>query len=617
MADMKMPALPPISPGALAEGEDYTKTYMDAISKVSQALERRMNEPQTNLWDVAGAFLAPTRTGSFFENLGMASKVLGEQKRRESEREIPIAQMRAALEGQRYEMMNKQKAFGILANAMGMENPQQAEKELQSGGAGMVGLSTKFTPELYIAMSRFDPKIAETVKNAAAMDVDRFKAMTEASKMGIDLVKMEEQFGAPAVARWRQITGAGAGKPGAPGAGAPQTGVPTPPTSITPRDTIAQFLSEDFGLDKGRFSTTRTRDEQQALFDRWKAGEKGIYKPLNPADYPDRQVFHDTAIDVPTTVPESYMRRHGWYRPDPKGDPVHYEPIPSKGIPGAGEQKGAPATGQAPAGEGPQFGFVQTGPNTYKMNYSGRQITVPEGYSPEGVRTYLAKAAETEENIYKQTVETEAKPWNAKLEEIKRYDDLSTTQNLNRVDSILKLIKKNPNVTGLLQRADVQDVLSNYLTALGAAAQEGIKAGNFGQISLPVEKFLSTSELNKGQRAALAELTRHISNEFLAGMRANRGLLGVNPTDNDARLFQAAQVTPANLEDNIYSWAQSRRAEYETMNKMYKGYVEHRGKYGVKDPASYFTAKDSPYHSAVGYYADLLGRLQSNAPGMQ
>jgi len=58
----------------------------------------------------------------------------------------------------------------------------------------------------------------------------------------------------------------------------------------------------------------RTRDQQQSLIDRAGKGEKGIYKPAPLVEGKD--VYHEGAIDVPQTVPESYLRARGYHRPD-------------------------------------------------------------------------------------------------------------------------------------------------------------------------------------------------------------------------------------------------------------------------------------------------------------
>ena len=78
-----------------------------------------------------------------------------------------------------------------------------------------------------------------------------------------------------------------------------------------------------FGKDLQITSGVRTREQQQDLYNRWKAGEKGIYKPINPADYPNQKTFHSDAVDIATSVPESFLNEFGIHRPMGSKDPVH------------------------------------------------------------------------------------------------------------------------------------------------------------------------------------------------------------------------------------------------------------------------------------------------------
>jgi hypothetical protein len=298
------------------------------------------------------------------------------------------------------------------------------------------------------------------------------------------------------------------------------------------------------------------------------------------------------------------------------------DPDAEKPITIQGQPVNRPAAGttpsSAPVSEGAQFGIQQISPNKYKLQYSGRVITFPEGMAPDRINEALQKALTAEEDIYKKTVEAESKPFEEKTAELMKFDNQATAVNLDRVDKILTIVQKNPRITGILQQTDNASGLGKYLMALGAAAQEGIQAGKFGQFSLPIEKFINTANMTEDQKAALGELTRLISQEFLAGMRANRGLLGVNPTDNDARLFQAAAENPTSLARNIYSWAQGRAAEYESMNDIYKGYTQFRTQRGRGfDPASFFMDEKSPYHAGIRSYTERLLKVKENTPGMQ
>jgi hypothetical protein len=468
--------------------------------------------------------------------------------------------MRAALAGQKYDVQKKAKAYELIAGAMNLGSPDAAQAALQNPNA-MIGIGSKFTPELYFAISRYDPKIAETVKNAASMDIERFKAMNEMMKTNIDITKMYQQFGKPAVDYFMSMNG-----------GRMPNAQPAPSAAPNNRPPAAAGSTD---------TTQTTPDADNPNLVRNEKGE---------------------VVDVLA-------------QPDPDAE----KPITIQG-----QQINRPAAGtsttpsSAPVSEGAQFGIQQISPNKYKLQYSGRVITFPEGTAPDRINEALQRALTAEEDIYKKTVEAESKPFEEKVASLLQFDNQATAVNLDRVAKILKIVRNNPKITGVLQQTDNASGLGKYMMALGAAAQEGIQAGKFGQFSLPIEKFINTANLSQEQKAALGELSRLISQEFLAGMRANRGLLGVNPTDNDARLFQAAAESPTSLVDNIYSWAQGRAAEYMSMNDIYKGYSQFRTKRGRGfDPASFFMDESSPYHAGVKSYTERLMKIRENTPGVQ
>ena len=97
---------------------------------------------------------------------------------------------------------------------------------------------------------------------------------------------------------------------------------------------------KQFGQEMPITSGVRTREDQQRLFDRWKAGDKNIYMPVNPADFPNRKTFHDDAVDIPTSVSEDFLKQFGIHRPLGKRDPVHAVTMPNYG---GQQQTAAPA----------------------------------------------------------------------------------------------------------------------------------------------------------------------------------------------------------------------------------------------------------------------------------
>jgi len=190
-------------PSFLGADGDAQKEYFDALNKALASLENRAG---VNLFNVAGALFNPGRTGQAFEAIGNAASAAGRDLERDELRGPQIAQMRAALAGQKYDVQKKEKAYGLIANAMNLGSPEAAQQALQTG-QGIFGISNKFTPELYFAISRYDPKIADTVKNAAGMDIERYKAMIEATKMNMSVAQMYDQFGKDVTDRFMVLQG--------------------------------------------------------------------------------------------------------------------------------------------------------------------------------------------------------------------------------------------------------------------------------------------------------------------------------------------------------------------------------------------------------------------------
>lgn len=95
-----------------------------------------------------------------------------------------------------------------------------------------------------------------------------------------------------------------------------------------------------YGKDLPITSGVRTRAEQQKLFEDAQRGKPGVYMPLNPADFPNRQTFHTEAVDISTAVPEDFLNKFGIHRPLGKKDPVHAVLMPV-------QQVNAAAPGQA------------------------------------------------------------------------------------------------------------------------------------------------------------------------------------------------------------------------------------------------------------------------------
>lgn len=98
MAEENINGALPVGDKVLPKADDAydiaSKEYLDALKKMNESLSGRN---QMNLYNVAGAFLDPGRTGQFSEALGRASSVMGKDIAEQQAQAPSLAQMRASI----------------------------------------------------------------------------------------------------------------------------------------------------------------------------------------------------------------------------------------------------------------------------------------------------------------------------------------------------------------------------------------------------------------------------------------------------------------------------------------------------------------------------------------
>jgi hypothetical protein len=172
-------ALPSSTPFMLG-GDDKAKSeYFDAIQKTLAALEARTQQGP-NLFQVGAALLDPGRTGNFGEAVGRAAGVVGQYQEKQREAELPIAQMRAQLAGQKYEVENQGKALQLLSATLGVA-PAQVEGVLSSGNV-TPDVAAKLA-KIYPMVAQLSPKVGEIVKGT-------FTMQNEMGKLNLDREKV-------------------------------------------------------------------------------------------------------------------------------------------------------------------------------------------------------------------------------------------------------------------------------------------------------------------------------------------------------------------------------------------------------------------------------------------
>jgi hypothetical protein len=246
MVEIKAGALPTAPIGLSVADPDERKKYNESVQKVLEAFENRSQIPW---FKMAAAFADPGRTGTFGEAFGKAMGTIGQAQEEDRARALPIAQMRAQLAGQQYEMSKEEKALNAFAAALGT-TPQN----LQAGMAGAAN-NPAMMQRLNAAMPMFygSPKIMEMAKTLFGQHKDIAQFLLEERKAGMTEADLVAKYGdeiIPMIRGYGNVQGTGAPRPqaGAPQAGAPQTGGQTttqPEPELTPEQLANRPAIED------------------------------------------------------------------------------------------------------------------------------------------------------------------------------------------------------------------------------------------------------------------------------------------------------------------------------------------------------------------------------------
>ena len=178
-------------PAGMGLDQDARQEYLGAMNEAMRALESRQNP---NFFNIAAGFLAPTKGGSFGESLGQASAAVGKQQEDQEARALPIAQMRAQIASQKFEMQKDASMLGALAQITGMPSGGAAMQALQSGEMSMnPGMMARLAQAYPLFAT--SPKIAEVIKNTFSMYGDLQKNIIEEKKLGRTDAELIAKFG--------------------------------------------------------------------------------------------------------------------------------------------------------------------------------------------------------------------------------------------------------------------------------------------------------------------------------------------------------------------------------------------------------------------------------------
>jgi hypothetical protein len=188
MSEIKAGALPALPTGIALADPDARQKYTESVNKVLSALENRNQIPW---FKMAAAFADPGRSGHWAEGFGKGMGVLGQYQEEERARELPVAQMRAQLAGQQFQMSQEERAAQAFANVYGttpdklqgvLDNQQFNPMMMQKLNAAM--------PQL-----RGSPQFMELAKTMFGQHKDIANFILEQRKAGVPEAKLIAEYG--------------------------------------------------------------------------------------------------------------------------------------------------------------------------------------------------------------------------------------------------------------------------------------------------------------------------------------------------------------------------------------------------------------------------------------
>lgn len=504
----------PSSPPYMLGGDDKAKTeYFDAIQKTLAALEARTQQGP-NLFQVGAAFLDPGRTGNFGEALGRAANVMGTQQEKQREAQLPIAQMRAQLAGQKYEVENQGKALQLLSSTLGVA-PAQVEGVLSSGNV-TPDVAAKLA-KIYPMVAQLSPKVGEIVKGT-------FTMQNEMGKLQLDRDRLKGEQDQ------RKVTNA----------------LEDRKLGMNEAELIAKYGQDVVALMP---SGVRLAD---------------VPKPA-PAAPPAAMPGAPAAMPgaAPGAIPGAPV-------PPPVVMPLVAQQQAAPAAPAVTAQPPMPTPGQAP-----RANDLQGMP--------------------------LQSRAEIE----KQRVQEADKSFNLKRDEILNYTPQLLESSNTNLKQLNEIATNKPQIFAIMQQ---QGLLAGLMTA----AQEGIQAqaGVYQvRIGLPVKDFLEKVKLSPADQQSVRDVSRILGSEFLSNVKANKGLLGVNPTDNDARLLQAPMASIEDSSKAVQLWARQQLLLNKQREALYGAYDGYSSRVGPAASPRQFFSPGSVYEKINKDYADYRMQL--------
>lgn len=600
MAEMKMPGLQYVSGAALPGAEESLDKYKQATQKVSEALERRINEPSTNWFEIAGAALAPTRSGNFFESLGNVNTVMGQQQRRAEERELPIAQMRAQLAGQQYQTEQDARAQKMLSSALGGADLQSVAQMLATPEGAIS--NPAIMGRLFALQGALPPdsKFGTQVKNLIDTQAKMIDIGLKSGQLNLEQLKVynqglqtEFETGVkPVLPNINRSTGQ-----------QPTAGQPSADQTSTAVD-FSNLGSGDWRVTSG----TGPRTLRGSPSDHGMGLDVGGVKAGTVANAP----VTGTVVDVGNNKGlGNYLRIK-----TPEGNIVtaaHWQNVNVK----AGDEVIA---GQTPIGAvgstgnstGPHIHFEAKGSDGKPLDPRTLFASTQPQQAP---RTPLTPKQLTEVEKTRQEEELKSQreasskrgePFQKKFDALTTYDYNTVQTNDLKNRELIQLVKDHPNVVGQL-------VHQGPLYALLQAAESGVSTP-FGSLSVPVTEALNKLKMTPEEQAVARNILQITSDLNQTIMRTGKDIYGPQISAFDAQ----EMAKPGFKATDPMSFLVYLAGKNIVTNKFLGEMADAQQKYfednKTASTSSFFSSRNKIYTDIVDRFNATMRDLVENSP---
>ena len=212
-----------------------------------------------------------------------------------------------------------------------------------------------------------------------------------------------------------------------------------------------------------------------------------------------------------------------------------------------------------------------------------------------------------QEELIKEGVANRVKanePYVVQQATISNFSPIQVGQNKNRLDELEDLVRRNPDVVGLMVR-------QGPIYALLQGIESGIVTP-YGSISVPVSESLAKLKLNENQQAVARNITQIISDLNQQVMREGKSIFGPAISVYDAQQMAKPGFKDTDPASFIRYLANKQKVTNHFMGEMNSALSEYREKNPDAGANKFFTDKTSPYKRIVQDFNATFNDLVKN-----